>query len=576
MTKLSMTRLSVGAALLLVCWLSFPASAFAQGSALARGHESKQRAVDALFGDVTADGPGVAVGVYHEGNVIYARGYGGAMPGRSSPVTAHTVFHVASVSKQFTAFAIALLVRDGKVKLDDDIRTYLPQMPDFGTPITVSDLVHHLGGLQEQNTMFWLAQRFLSDNLKQQQALTLIARQRELMSAPGTRFSYSNTGYTLLAAIVHKASGQTLRQFTATRMFAPLGMRQTLFRDDASEVIPDLAEGFVPRGEGWGRAIFGTELVGATGLHSSIDDMMKWLANFDRPRVGDAALIEQMSTPGKLRNGEPINYGFGLLRQGFAGHDAITHDGSDSTYRSTIVYLPKERFGVVLLANSQRALNDIARKIVEIYLGAAPGPRSVVDGGAPAIESTPAQRQALVGRYLNPYLWSADIVEQDGKLRWVSIGWPSSDVQLREGDVFSRSLVTEQRYFKIDRDARGAVVGFRLAGGFGGGAGDQYQRIPFFSPTAADLELLTGDYRTGAVDITYTFAVQDGQLTARSLWSTKPIHLRAVTADRYDTDDIPMGSIEFVRDASGRPTGFSIVGGGMRGTTFERVAPYVR
>jgi len=565
-----MSKLSISAALLLALWLWGAVSAVAQDG------ESRQRAVDALFSDLTADGPGVAVGIYHEGRVVYAHGYGNAVPGRSLPVTAHSVFHTASVSKQFTAFAIALLVRDGKVKLDEDIRTYLPEMPAFDAPITVNDLIHHVSGLKEQSIMFWLARRSRDDSLKQQQALTLIARQRELMFEPGTRFTYTNSGYTLLAAIVQAASGQTLRQFTQAHMFAPLNMNQTLFRDDASEIIPDLAEGFVTRGKGWGRSTLGTELVGATGLYTSIDDMMKWMANFDQPRVGDAALIEQVSTPGKLHDGKPINYGFGLVRQDFGGRPAIMHDGSDFTYRSLFVYLPKQRFGLVLLGNSQRNLSDSARKIVDIYLGAAPGPRSVVDGGAPVIQSTPQQRQALVGRYLNPYMWAADIVEKNGKLQWLSTGWGNSEVQLRAGDVFSRKLGTEQRYFKIDRDARGAVIGFRLAGGFGEAVSDRYERIPTYSPERADLERLIGDYRTDEVDITYTFSVQEGQLTARSIWSTKPIRFSAVTADRYDSDDVPMGSIEFMRDTTGKPTGFRIVGGGMRGTKFERVTPCVR
>jgi len=564
----SSVRIALGIAMAVSC-LAVGVSAFAQGE------DSKQDAVDALFSDITVDGPGAAVGVYYQGKVIYARGYGNAVPGRPFTVTPHTVFHTASVSKQFTAFAIAQLVRDGKVKLDDDIRKYLPGMPDFGTPITVNDLIHHLSGLKDQALMFWLARRNRNDNLKQEQALTLIARQRELLFAPGSRFSYSNSGYALLAAIVQAASGQNLRTFTTEHIFTPLGMQQTLFRDDASEIIPELAEGFMRRGNGWGRAILGTELVGATGLYTSIDDLMKWIANFDQPKVGDAALIQQVSAPGKLRNGTPIAYGFGLYNQEYAGHAAIAHDGSDWTYSSTLAYVPKERFGVAVLANSPRGVNQVARKIVEIYLGTASGPRSVVDGGAPVIKSTAKQRRELVGHYLNPYLWAADIIEKNDKLYWAGAILPSSDVELRQGDVFSRKLGTELRYFKIERDSRGAVVGFRTIGGIGEDSGDRYQRIPAVAPSAADLELLTGDYRTGEVDITYSFAVQDGRLTARSIWSTKPIRLTAVTADRYDTDDIPMGSIEFMRDASGKPTGFKIVGGGMRGTKFERVAPYI-
>lgn len=534
--------------------------------------QERERAVDALFDAMDRpDVPGAAVGIYREGRVVYSHGYGSAQLGRDAAVTPHTVFHVASVSKQFTAFAIALLAREGKLDLDRKISTYLRDLPEFGDVVTVRDLVLHVNGLQEVNIMFWLAQRSRADNPSQQQALNLIRRQRELGFEPGTRFNYNNSGYTLLAEIVQSVSGQTLRQFTSARVFQPLGMRQTFFRDDAREIVPEFAEAYESNAGGWRRMIVNSELLGASGLYTTVDDLLKWLGNFDQPRVGDPALIGQISTPGKLRDGKPLNYAFGLYRQSYAGHDAIAHDGSDYAYRSTIVYLPRERFGVVVLANSQRNLGTIARQIVEIYLGAGAASRSVVDGGAAPIKPRRPLVQAMLGHYLQPNMWAADLVEKDGEVWWQSMSWGNSKLTFREGDVFSRSLGTETRYFRIERNSSKEVVGFRALDVLGASSGDLFERIAPVAPSLAELQALEGDYRTAQLDITYTFKVVDGTLTARSLWSVAPMSFQPVAPDRYDASDIAMGSIRFTRDASGRPAGFRIVGGGMRGTVFERL-----
>lgn len=534
--------------------------------------QTRERAVDALFAAMDKpDTPGAAVGIYSEGRVVYKHGYGSALLGRDAPVTTHTVFHVASVSKQFTAFAIALLAREGKLDLDRKIGTYLRDLPPFGETVTVRDLVLHTNGLQEVNTMFWLAQRSRADYLRQQQALSLIRRQSELAFEPGTRFNYNNSGYTLLAEIVRSVSGQTLHQFASARLFEPLGMRQTLFRDDLGEVIPELAEAYQPAAAGWRRAVVNSELVGAAGLYTTVDDLLRWLGNFDRPQVGDRALIEQICTPGALRDGKPLHYAFGLYRQTYAGHDAVAHDGSDWAYHSVVVYLPRERFGVVVLANSERDLGAIARKIIEVYLGKGTASSTVADGAAPPIEPTRQQVRAMAGHYLHPYLWAADLVEKDGELWWQSSVMNSAKVTFREGDVLSRPLGTETRYFRIERDSRNRIIGFRPLDTIGGGTIELYERKPPVAPSLAELRALEGDYRTAALDITYTFKVVDGALTARSLWSVAPIRFQPVAPDRYDANDIPMGSIRFTRNASGKPTGFRIVGGGMRGTIFEHL-----
>lgn len=200
---------------------------------------TREQRVDALFAQFDRrDSPGVAVGIFQNGKVLYCRGYGMADLEQGVAIGPDTIFHVASVSKHFTAFAVALLARDGKLRLDDDVRTYLPYVPDFGSVIRVRHLIHHTSGLRDQWDLFALGGKSFSDVLDTRQVINMISRQRTLNFTPGSATEYSNTGYTLLGEIVHATSGQTLREFTTQRMFQPLGMTHTFFYDDVTEIVP--------------------------------------------------------------------------------------------------------------------------------------------------------------------------------------------------------------------------------------------------------------------------------------------------------------------------------------------------
>jgi CubicO group peptidase (beta-lactamase class C family) len=528
-------------------------------------------AVDALLAPKSADAPGVAVVIYQSGKIVYLKGYGLANLEQGTPVTTKTRFNVASVSKEFTALAIAMLAQDGKLDLDADVRRYLPWLPDFGDTITVNDLIHHLAGFKDSNLLYWLAQREDGDHLTQAQLMSIVKRQRSLLFKPGTQFSYSNTGYALLAEVVKAVSGQSLRQFTEARIFGPLGMTDSVVRDDTSEVLPRRADAYQRAGDAWRITLNNSDDIGATGVNTTAEDMGKWLAFLDRPTIGGPDLLRTITTPGKLRDGTPLNYAFGLYTERAAGRDAIGHSGSTAGFRAQVTWIPKDRFGVVLIANGSQDLGVPTDRIIELYLGkAAADPDPARDMPAP-IATTPATLASMTGHYLGPRIWSADLVVEAGKLYWTSTTLPKAEITIRGNDVFSRGIGAGARFFRFDRDAKGAITSFRQLSQLGTSKpGQPFVRIAPVAPSPAELAPLAGDYHAPELDISYSITLVGKELQASSLWSTRPIRLVPVAPDRFDTTSIPLGSIAVRRDAAGKPIGFEIVGGGLVGTRLDR------
>src|SRR5688572_5248685 len=246
--------------------------------------DSVTRAVDRVFDAFrNTDSPGCAVAVSRNGTVVLERGYGMANLETATPIQPSSIFHVASVSKQFTAAAILLLERDGKLSLGDDIRKHLPEMPDYGTPITIRHLLTHTSGLRDQWELLSIARgRFEENRITEADVMDIVPRQTALNFKPGSEYVYSNTGYTLAGVIVKRVSGKSLREFAHERMFLVLGMEDTHFHDDYTMVVPGRAWAYAPReGGGWRNSIPNYDTYGATSLFTTVGDMLKWQANFD-------------------------------------------------------------------------------------------------------------------------------------------------------------------------------------------------------------------------------------------------------------------------------------------------------
>ena len=320
--------------------------------------------------------PGCVIAVYERGEMTYGEGFGAANLEHRAPIETETVFRIASTSKQFTAACVVLLELDRELSFQDDVRKWIPELPEYSAPILVEDLIHHTSGLRDYLQLLeWTGH---SDDAEVDEAtvMDLITRQRGLNHLPGEEHSYTNTGYFLLSILVERVSGESLRKFAKRRIFDPLGMESTFFNDDANEVIPKRAYGYEPGWMGKAFRISETrlELVGDGALFTSAEDLLLWDRNFYEPKLGGQSFIKKMTEPGVLRNGEVLDYASGLTVGDHRGLPVVAHGGSYVGFRAQMMRLPEQQTTIVCLSNradfdpNARCL-DVAELLFKELLG---------------------------------------------------------------------------------------------------------------------------------------------------------------------------------------------------------------
>ena len=373
--------------------------------------------VDRIFAQWDrTDSPGCALGVFQNGRIEYARGYGMANLELGVALSPQSVFDIGSTSKQFTAMSIMLLAQDGKLSLDDDIRKYIPELPQYPKTITIHHILTHTSGIRDYLTLWALAGVDDADLTTDQDALDLIARQRELNFAPGEQWLYSNSGFFLASMIVQRVSGKTLAQFAAERIFTPLGMTHTRFNNDHMAVIPNRATGYAPRDSGgWATAMSNFEQMGDGAVQTSIEDMLRWDENFYTGTVGGAETLASMQKTATLNDGKQQTYALGLMVDKFRGLRTVSHGGAWAGYRAELLRFPDQHMSIACLCNLARTNpSQLARRVAEIYLGDRMAPAaeaSVVAAGRRSGEAvssswTPSARDlgTFVGKYDSPEL----------------------------------------------------------------------------------------------------------------------------------------------------------------------------
>ena len=549
--------------LILLAGLAAPqAQAPAQAPAKTQADLAVQ--VDKLFEkwDKTVS-PGCALAVMKDGRVVHKRGYGMADLDHDVTITPATVFHVASVSKQFTAAAILLLEQDGKLSVDDDVRKHVPELPDFGELITLRHLIHHTSGLRDQWDLLGLAGwRYSLDLITDDDVLAVMARQKDLNFKPGARHLYCNTGYTLLAQVVKRVSGQSFRAFTTARIFEPLGMKSTHFRDDHAEIVKGAAYGYVPAGDTFKLSVTNFDTVGATSLLTTVEDLALWDENFYAPRVGGRALIERMLERGRLNNGETLDYAFGLVAGKYKGLDIVDHAGSDAGYRSDLLRFPAQHFSVAVLCNLSINPTQLARQVADIYLAAELKPEPPKPEEK-EVKLAPEKLAGKAGIYYNP---DGDAIFrvnfQDGILRG-SPGGGGGGAELR--------ALSETRFRPVGQ--AGTIV-FETAGGKTTrlitlpevGKPTAYERREEFKPAPEKLAEYAGEYRSDEIEPVYRLNVKEGRLVLERL-KANPARLEPAIADLFTS---PVGAIRFVRDDQGRVTGFFLSRGRILNFKFKK------
>jgi CubicO group peptidase (beta-lactamase class C family) len=518
----------------------------------------------------SGDSPGCALAVIKVGHIVYKRGYGMADLDHNIPIGPVSIFHVASISKQFTAAAIVLLAQEGKLSLDDEARKYIPELPDFGEPITIRHLIHHTSGLRDQWELLELAGwRYSLDLITDEDVMAVISRQKALNFKPGSRHLYCNTGYTLLAQIVKRVSGQSLREFTLSRMFRPLGMNNTHFRDDHAEIVKNQAYGYVRdrTNASFRLSVTNFDTAGATSLLTTVEDLALWDQNFYQPRMGGKELIDQLLERGKLKDGKELDYAFGLSLGKYRGLATVDHAGSDAGYRADLLRFPNQHFSVACLCNlGETNPSRLTRLIADLYLAkelAAPEPVPQRSGG-PTISLSEQQLSGYAGLY-----WNRDdeqtlrIVQKEKRLVAVVSPRQSYPVRPIATNRFRALGPPVEMEFERSGQAGPMMLSFKTDGS---SPVRLFEAMPEFRPTAEQLSAYAGTYRSDEIEPLYRIEIEDGSLILKRL-KVKPDKLRPAIADYFRG---LIGSLHFMRTSEGQVSGFVLNAGRIRDFHFRK------
>jgi len=501
--------------------------------------------LDSIFGRYRrADAPGCAVGVSQKGQPLVEKGYGVADLEHDAPITPRTVFEAGSVSKQITAGAIVLLSLDGKLSLDDDVRKWLPELPDYGTTITIRHLLNHTSGLRDWGSVVALGgwprtTRVYTNDL----VLDVARHQRSLNYAPGQYYSYTNTGYNLLALVVGRASGKPLAEFTRERIFVPLGMTQTSWRDDFTRVVKGRAVAYDPvSGGGFAMDMPFENAHGNGGLLTTPADLLKWTANLETGALGGPKFLEEMHRQARLTSGRTIEYASGLFVTHYRGANEVMHSGATAGYRAFLTRFPGRGLAVAVLCNDASANpTTLAHRVVDAYLGdalqSAPPVRATqTSAGTTSVD-------ALAGTYRSARDGAPlRIRVRDGGLRTATEVplRPLGDDRFQLGGPNGPTLAFEPSSVRL-LAADGDTV--------------RYERVAPFEPTAAQLAEYVGTYVSDEAEGTLVVSVDQGKLRLSDRYG-RP--LDSFTPAYADAFGLGTPGIRFLRDAKGHITALSV------------------
>lgn len=530
---------------------------------------SPDEKVDELFVAWDSDEvPGAAVAIVKDGAIIYKQGYGMANLEYDIPITPSSIFHIASVSKQFTVFSILLLEKEGKLKLEDDIRDYIPEVPDFGEPITLYHLASHTSGLRDQWNLLAMAGWRLDDVITKEHVLKLVSKQQDLNFAPGEEYLYCNTGFTLLAEVVSRVSGKSFAEFTETHIFAPLQMNSTLFYDDHEKVVENRAYSYYSDNTGIKKSVLNYANVGATSLFTTVEDLSLWAMNYSDIKIGDAAIIDKMNTLAILNNGETFGGALGQFVGQYKGLNEIQHGGADAGYRSYLTRFPDHNFAVSVFSNSAEFNpGGIAHKIADIYLADQFKKKPVED------ETTPEEPDGAIvvdNNTLKSYV--GDFELQPGFI----IG-----VTLDNGQLFARATgqdivkLIPLSNTKFDVEGVDAKVVFipnedKYVELLKLHQGDQIMDAPRLAPfdaTAVNLADFTGRFYSEELSTAYDFEVQGDKLIAHHS-RLSDIQLNLIKEDVFSGNAWFFSQIEFIRNTDQTITGCKVSAGRVRNLFF--------
>lgn len=518
---------------------------------------------------VKPDGPGCAILVVEDGKIVFQRAYGIANLDTGLPITTATAFNIASVTKQFTAACIALLVEKGEISLDDDIRKYVPEIPAYEAPIQIKHLIHHISGIRDFALRSFLKGLPWDETYPEPALLDLLARQKELNFRPGAARSYSNSGYFLLGLIIKRVTGMSVGAYAEKHIFAPLGMTHTSYHRDPERLGKNLAAGHVSDGAGEYRRTYlapDARDFGQGGIYTTVADMCLWDQNFYRNRIGSESFNTLLLTRGTLNNGDTLPYAFGLEMGEHGGWRTVGHQGGSPGYNAFIVRFPERKFSVICLANYALHTTRLSYEIADLYRGIPKEKPAPVPAPATytVAEVDPAIYTSFEGKYGANDGVILIVSTQDERLYVQPPGAPLLELHPKSATEYFLKGADVQVSFSQDENGKTSKLVWHQNGHHISAAKLAGQPL-----CPAQLCEYEGEYYSEELQATYGVYVQQDRLCLKAPRVPELFQrnfrdppgenvLKHMAGDRFIRS---YGTIEFCRDDGGKIAGFAIHAG---------------
>ncbi|HEU5209369.1 MAG TPA: serine hydrolase [Longimicrobiales bacterium] len=520
--------------------------------------------VDQAAAFLYEDTPGAVVGVIRDGELAFVKGYGAADLTYGMPFTPETPTNIGSTSKQFTGFALAVLESRGALSLDDDVRQHIPELPDFGTKITLRHLLTHTTGYREFiNTLIIAGRQVLEgDYIGPDEVIRVIQNQPELQNEPGTEFNYNNSAFSLATIVVERVTGRPFAEWMRDEVFLPLGMTSTRVRANPGQIIPGRSIGYIP-GEGGFREVRDLHgSAGAGGIYTTPGDVAKWMGNFRTAKLGGPEVIRKLTTSYVLESGDSTNYGLGLFVGTDRGLRRWQHGGNDIAHSSTFVYYPDLNAGYVVFSNYQGVPGRIASVVADAFFG-----EHMTEAERPTAASSVDVPVATLRRYAGKYEMTTlggmlvTVELEDGELRVELPGQPPLPLQATSTTSFQVVGAPAQISFETADDGTVEGIVFHQDG--------EHPGRPVAAATPPDFAAYEGRYFSEELETFYDLVVEDGKLVIRHR-RFGPAPLTWTEGDSF-SGTMPVSQVVFQRDAQGNITGFLAGNGRARDILFEKV-----
>ena len=511
--------------------------------------------------------PGGVVMVMKDGDIIFEKAYGMSNLTYNIPFKTSTMTNLGSTSKQFTAMAIELLAQRGKLNLDDDIRKYFPELPDFGKKVSIRNLLTHTSGYREFLNLLAMTGRDLSGNLDREIIFQVLKNQPELQNDPGAEWNYNNTGYVLLAALVEKVTETPFPVWMQENIFEPLDMTNTMVRANPNQVVPNRSMGYISSKKGEYEEV--TDLGGAVGagaIYSTVEDLAKWIRNFSKPKIGNKDIIREMATPYVLSTGDTTNYGFGLQINEIRGLKNIHHGGADVAHRSMLMYFPEIEAGIVVESNNASFDQSIPEKVAIAFFREymkAEDKTEEAEAETKIFVYEPENFDAFTGKYeLEEAPGFILTFKRDGERIYTqATGQPEVDLKPVSDTVFSLVGVDAKITFHSGPDGKPDTLTLHQHG-------DHLANRINWTPDEEELKQYTGKYFSDEIETMFTVVFKDSSLIMKN-YQMEGLKMTPSDKDSFSVK-FPMANVEFQRNSKGEITGFKASNSRTRGVFFRK------